>query len=407
MNRFQNINIKDFDYNLSDDKIAKYPLQQRDASKLLVFNNSKISTDRFYNISEYIPNDSLILFNNTKVINARLNFKKETGSKIEIFCLEPIKPSDYYLSFNSVENCTWKCLIGNNKKWKEGKLKSKLVIKNYEFTISVSKINNLGDSFEILFEWDNDKICFSDILEAMGNIPIPPYLNRNSEEIDKSRYQTIYSKFEGSVAAPTAGLHFTESLLDKLKANNIIIEDITLHVGAGTFHPVKTDEVYKHEMHTEYFKINKSCIENIIKKYGNITVVGTTTVRTIESTFQVALQVFNNPNISSNDFVVSQFEAYEYDIKSINILAILENLVNWMKKNNYDYLNCATQIMILPGYSFKIVNRLITNFHQPKSTLLLLLAAFIGNEWKKVYSYALDNDFRFLSYGDSSIFIKS
>ncbi|MDR2009514.1 MAG: S-adenosylmethionine:tRNA ribosyltransferase-isomerase [Bacteroidales bacterium] len=406
MNKFHNINIKDIDYTLPDGKIAKYPLAKREESKLLIYKNSEISEDHFYNINKYVPEKSLILFNDTKVINARLIFHKETGSRIEIFCLEPVNPSDYYQSFTSTVSCTWKCLIGNNKKWKEGKLYKKIFINGKEITVESSKIKSNENSFEVLFEWKDINVRFSEILESAGNIPVPPYLNRNSEEIDKTRYQTIYGKYQGSVAAPTAGLHFTENILQNLRKKDITIDSVTLHVGAGTFHPVKSDEVYKHEMHTEFFRIEKSTIENIWKYYGNITVVGTTTVRTVESTFDIALQILKNPHKTDNNFIVKQFEVYENNNVHIDNKNVLKNLIDWMSEHNFDHLNCSTQIMILPGYEFKITDRLITNFHQPKSTLLLLLAAFIGDEWKQAYNYALENNFRFLSYGDSSIYFK-
>jgi S-adenosylmethionine:tRNA ribosyltransferase-isomerase len=404
MEIFSNININSFDYLLPDEKIAIYPLVERDMSKLLIRKNNKISEDIFRNIANYLPNNSLILSNDTKVINARLVFTKETGSKIEIFCLEPSNPSDYVQSLSSNKSCTWKCLIGNNKKWKSGCLYKELRIKNRSSLLKVSKLNTFNGSFEILFEWNDEDVIFSEILENFGNIPVPPYLNRDTEDIDKQRYQTIYSRNRGSVAAPTAGLHFTEQVFANLHRKNIIVDNITLHVGAGTFKPVKANNVAEHEMHTEFFVIKKQTIENIITNIGNITVVGTTTVRTIESVFQVGIQILNNPEITDNHFFVGQWEAYKTKDSKFTSEYVLTTILDWMIKNNVEKINCSTKIMILPSYEFKLTDRLITNFHQPKSTLLLLLAAFIGNSWKDVYNYALNNDFRFLSYGDSSLF---
>ncbi|MBN2776407.1 MAG: S-adenosylmethionine:tRNA ribosyltransferase-isomerase [Bacteroidales bacterium] len=406
MKAYQNININDYNYNLPDDRIAKYPLQERDHSNLLLKQQNHFSKDKFYNISKHIPPESLIIFNNTKVINARMHFTKETGAIIEIFCLEPVTPIDYTMALSANQSCTWKCLVGNSKKWKSGKLKKSIEIRHINTTISISRLNQLGNAFEILFEWDNENIHFSDILDNSGNIPIPPYLNRESEEEDKKRYQTVYSQPEGSVAAPTAGLHFTNRVFDDLSAKNIKTDFVTLHVGAGTFHPVKTDNAIEHEMHTEHFIISQQNIKNIIENFGNITVVGTTSVRTLESLFIVACKVWHNPQYSSNNFSINQWEAYDEHKINLKSIApkIIENLYNWMQSNNYESLNCATQIMIVPGYKFVLTNRLITNFHQPKSTLLLLLAAFIGSQWKDAYKFALNNNFRFLSYGDSCFF---
>ena len=398
----QKININDFDYNLPENIIAKFPLINRDEAKLLILNNKQFSSDIFYNISNYFNFEDLIIFNDTKVINARLIFEKETGSKIEIFCLEPIFPNDYYSIFEQTEKCKWKCFVGNNKKWKNGILSKNININEKKAILNVTKISTNNKSFEILFEWNNNEITFSEILNNFGEIPIPPYLNRNSQEIDRSEYQTVFGKFEGSVAAPTAGLHFTKKVFNNLKEKKVNCDFVTLHVGAGTFQPVKTDDATEHIMHSEQFIIKKSTIENIIKHFGNICAVGTTTVRTIESLYIIGTQVFNNNNIQSNSFTISQFEPYNDDIilEKNATIEILQNLLNWMNRSKFEFLNCSTQIMIVPNYKFKIINSLITNFHQPKSTLLLLLAAFVGNDWKKMYEYAIENNFRFLSYGD-------
>ena len=400
----RNININDYNYDLPDEKIAKYPLDERDMSKLLVFDGDKIEEDRFRNISTHLPAGSLLLFNDTKVINARMIFEKETGARIEVFCLDPISPSDYAQAFAQNGRCSWKCLVGNSKKWKDGRLKKSIIVDGKNLDLYITRVREIGNSFEILFEWDNPDICFSQIIDVAGNIPIPPYLNRNSEDIDKVRYQTVYSHYQGSVAAPTAGLHFTERVMDDLKKCNIQSDAVTLHVGAGTFQPVKTDNAAEHEMHTEHFIVKRTTIEKIVQYLGNITITGTTTVRTVESLFCVGAQIFENKDVDAEEFHVSQWEAYEYKDK-YDVREILENLLSWMTAKGLEYIRCATQIMIVPGFRFRITDRLITNFHQPKSTLLLLLSAFIGDEWRKVYGYALENNFRFLSYGDSCLFL--
>ncbi len=400
----RNININDYNYDLPDEKIAKYPLDERDMSKLLVFDGDKIEEDRFRNISTHLPAGSLLLFNDTKVINARMIFEKETGARIEVFCLDPISPSDYAQAFAQNGRCSWKCLVGNSKKWKDGRLKKNIIVDGKNLDLYITRVREIGNSFEILFEWDNPDICFSQIIDVAGNIPIPPYLNRNSEDIDKVRYQTVYSHYQGSVAAPTAGLHFTERVMGDLKKCNIQSDAVTLHVGAGTFQPVKTDNAAEHEMHTEHFIVKRTTIEKIVQYLGNITITGTTTVRTVESLFCVGAQIFENKDVAVEEFHVSQWEAYEYKDK-YDVREILENLLSWMTAKGLEYIRCATQIMIVPGFRFRITDRLITNFHQPKSTLLLLLSAFIGDEWRKVYGYALENNFRFLSYGDSCLFL--
>lgn len=400
----RNININDYNYDLPDEKIAKYPLDERDMSKLLVFDGDKIEEDRFRNISTHLPAGSLLLFNDTKVINARMIFEKETGARIEVFCLDPISPSDYAQAFAQNGRCSWKCLVGNSKKWKDGRLKKNIIVDGKNLDLYITRVREIGNSFEILFEWDNPDICFSQIIDVAGNIPIPPYLNRNSEDIDKVRYQTVYSHYQGSVAAPTAGLHFTERVMGDLKRCNIQSDAVTLHVGAGTFQPVKTDNAAEHEMHTEHFIVKRTTIEKIVQYLGNITITGTTTVRTVESLFCVGAQIFENKDVDAEEFHVSQWEAYEYKDK-YDVREILENLLSWMTAKGLEYIRCATQIMIVPGFRFRITDRLITNFHQPKSTLLLLLSAFIGDEWRKVYGYALENNFRFLSYGDSCLFL--
>lgn len=400
----RNININEYNYVLPEARIAKYPLEERDMSKLLIYDGNTISSDRFRNITGHLPSGGLLLFNDTKVINARMIFEKETGARIEIFCLDPISPSDYAQAFARNDSCTWKCLVGNSKKWKEGRLKKSISIDGVNIDLYITRLREIGNSFEILFEWDNRDISFSQIIEVAGNIPIPPYLNRNSEDIDKERYQTVYSHYQGSVAAPTAGLHFTSRVMDDLAEHKVDCDAVTLHVGAGTFQPVKTDNAAEHEMHTEHFIVKRSTIEKIVANLGNITITGTTTVRTVESLFCVAVQVTEGKDFSSGEFEVSQWEAYSY-ASNYDTREVLENLLAQMEANGVEYVKCATRIMIVPGFKFRITNRLITNFHQPKSTLLLLLSAFIGESWRKVYKYAMDNGFRFLSYGDSCLFL--
>ena len=396
----ENIKIEDFSYELPDVKIAKYPLQERDQSQLLVYNQGDINKDNFINLDKYIDSNTSFVFNNTKVIQARLKFYKETGAKIEIFCLEPIEPSDYILAFQETEKIIWKCIVGNLKKWKSGNLIKKVTIDNTDVELKATKLSGNGNSQIIEFTWNNNNFSFSEILENIGVTPIPPYLNRDSENIDKDRYQTIYSKLKGSVAAPTAGLHFTDKILGKLKEKNIDFEEITLHVGAGTFKPVKSETINEHEMHTEHFIITRRTLENLIKS-KKIVAVGTTSVRTIESLYWLGVKLLLNKNLDSH---ISQWEVYKLQ-NNISKTDALNSLLNYLSENKLEKLHASTQIMIFPGYSFKIVDILITNFHQPKSTLLLLIAAFIGNDWKRLYDFALNNEFRFLSYGDSSILI--
>ncbi len=395
----ENIKIEDYIYDLPEDRIAKYPLNQRDSSKLLIYNKGKISKDFFANINRYADFNSTFVFNNTKVIQARLKFFKETGAQIEIFCLEPVDPSDYVLAFQQTKKVAWKCIVGNLKKWKDKILKKVITVGNDKVELNATKRNQDGNAQIIEFTWNNNKFTFSEILENIGVTPIPPYLNRESESVDKDRYQTIYSKLKGSVAAPTAGLHFTDEVLNKLKNKNIHIEEVTLHVGAGTFKPVKSETIDEHEMHTEHFVVKKSTIENLLKS-EKIVVVGTTSVRTIESLYWMGVKLIENKILYSH---ITQWEVYE--LPNLSKQESLNALLNYMNENSIDEIDASTQIMIFPGYKFKLVDVLITNFHQPKSTLLLLIAAFIGDDWEKVYDYALNNDFRFLSYGDSSILI--
>ena len=395
----KNINIEDFNYNLPDEKIAKYPLKERDSSKLLIYKNKQIKETIFKNIYNELPQNSLLIYNNTKVIQARLFFKKETGANIEIFCLEPYLPTDYNLIFQETKKCQWKCIVGNLKKWKQGELINKIKINNIDIELKAKKISHNKKDVIIEFSWNNN-IDFASILETVGKIPIPPYLNRDSEEIDKTTYQTIYSKHKGSVAAPTAGLHFTENVFELLKQKNIKLNNVTLHVGAGTFRPVQTDIIGEHTMHFEYFTVNLSLIEDIKRNLNNLFAVGTTSVRTIESIYYIGLQIIEK--IETDVFTITQWEAYEKN-RNISPLLVVSAILEYMNAKNITQLNARTQIMIVPGYKFKFLNGVITNFHQPKSTLLLLISAIVGGKWKEIYNYSLNNNFRFLSYGDSSL----
>jgi S-adenosylmethionine:tRNA ribosyltransferase-isomerase len=396
----ENIKIKQYTYELPEQRIAKYPLEQRDLSKLLIYNKGNIEHNIFLNLEKYIHAKDTMVFNNTKVIQARLRFYKETGARIEVFCLEPVNPSDYVLAFQQNQKVTWKCIIGNAKKWKNDSLTQKFVINHTEIELNARKISHEGNTRTIEFTWNNPSFCFSDIIEQIGEMPIPPYLNRESEDIDKNRYQTIYSKSKGSVAAPTAGLHFTNRVFDQLKTKNVNIEEITLHVGAGTFKPIKAETVNNHEMHTEHFMIDRKTFINLLNT-NQIIAVGTTSVRTLESIYWLGVKYITTGSL---DFKINQWEVYELP-NNVSQQEALEALLNYMNNNHLETLHASTQIMIVPGYTFKMTDVLITNFHQPKSTLLLLIAAFIGDDWKRVYDYALENDFRFLSYGDSSILI--
>ena len=384
--------IADYNYPLPDERIAKYPLAERDHSKLLIYRDGQVSEDRFFNVGNHIAPDSLLIYNNTRVIQARLEFHKSSGARIEVFCLEPLTPHDYQLSLGSTTGCTWKCMVGNAKKWKEESLE--LRVERLEVTLRAYKEQSLGNTYAVRFEWDGEKVSFAEILDAIGELPIPPYLNRKTEESDKTTYQTVYSRIKGSVAAPTAGLHFTERVLDDLRSRGIETDEVTLHVGAGTFLPVKTADANEHTMHTEIIAVPKTTIEHIIRKLGKIVAVGTTSMRTLESLYFIGL----HPDKPS----VGQFEPYE-NAYSLSVRDSLQAIVDYLDATGQTTLHAETQIMIKPGYTFKIVDQLITNFHQPQSTLLLLVSAFVGGDWHTIYDYALSHEFRFLSYGDSSI----
>ena len=400
----EQIRIEEFNYPLPDERIAKFPLTKRDESKLLVYRNGKIDEAVFKQLSDYLPQGSMLVYNNTRVIQARMLFQKETGAQIEVFCLEPVIPHDYALVFQQTESCSWLCLVGNLKKWKEGALHKTIRMDDKEVVLSAERIRTTGDSHLVRFSWNNPQVTFAELLDAAGILPIPPYLHRETRESDLQTYQTVYSKIKGSVAAPTAGLHFTPEVLAGLDAKGFTREEVTLHVGAGTFKPVKSEVIGDHEMHTEFISVRRSAIENIRTNLGRIIAVGTTSVRTLESLYYMGRTLVNNPDATSEELVVTQWTPY-HDTEEVTAHEALTALLDYLDRNQTDTLLSATQIMIAPGYEFKIVKGIITNFHQPKSTLLLLISAFVNGNWKSIYNYALDNDFRFLSYGDSSLLL--
>ncbi len=400
----KHIHISDYNYNLADSQIAKFPKTNRDQSKLLVYNHGNVTEDIFYNIKNYLPSGALMVFNNTKVIQARMHFRKTTGALIEIFILEPAVPADYEQMFQCRKECTWLCLIGNLKKWKEGALQREFDVCGRHVTLTAVHVGEEKTSHRVVFSWDDNDVTFADILDAMGELPITPYLNRETQESDKSTYQTVYSKIKGSVAAPTAGLHFTNNVLMELDAVGIDREELTLHVGAGTFKPVKSEEIKGHEMHTEYICVCRKTLEKLISHDASAIAVGTTSVRTLESLYYMGLRLYGNPNLTEEQLHVGQWEPYETKA-DITPLESLKILLDYLDRNGNKSLHSSTQIIIVPGYEYKIVKMLVTNFHQPQSTLLLLVSAFVKGDWRRIYDYALAHDFRFLSYGDSSLLI--
>lgn len=404
MEETKHIKISDYNYPLPDDRIAKFPLPIRDQSKLLVYRHGEISESVFTSLPDYIDSGSLMIFNNTKVIQARLHFRKETGALIEIFCLEPIQPNDYALNFQQTKHAAWLCMIGNLKKWKEGTLHKEMTVKGRSLTLCATRGECKGTSHWVDFTWDNPEVTFADILEVFGELPIPPYLNRETQESDKETYQTVYSKIKGSVAAPTAGLHFTQRVLDALSQKGVELEEVTLHVGAGTFKPVKSEEIEGHEMHTEYISVNRTTIEKLIAHQGEAIAVGTTSVRTLESLYYIGLTLSQHPDANQEELHVKQWQPYETP-SSLSATEALQQIADYMKRHQLDTLHTSTQIIIAPGYEYKIVKKMITNFHQPQSTLLLLVSAFVKGNWHSIYDYALGHGFRFLSYGDSSLLI--
>ena len=417
----KHIHIADYNYPLPDERIAKFPLKERDHSKLLLYRTGEVSEDVFYNLPQYLPENALMVFNNTKVIQARLFFRKssadgnQTGALIEVFLLEPAAPRDYEQMFQSRGECSWMCLVGNSKKWKQGELTRQIDVKGQPLKLSATRERQEKGEL-VTLRWDNDSVSFAEIIDAAGELPIPPYLNRETQESDKTTYQTVYSKIKGSVAAPTAGLHFTPEVLQALDAHGIDRQELTLHVGAGTFKPVKSEEIEGHEMHTEHFAVRRQVVEKLIAHQCQAIAVGTTSVRTLESLYYIGKKLMENPELTEDELHVGQWEPYtqknekpenqeDKDAKSVDTTEALKALLAWMDRNQLLSLHASTQIISAPGYDYKIVKMLVTNFHQPQSTLLLLVSAFVRGDWHKIYDYALSHDFRFLSYGDSSLLI--
>ena len=431
----RHIHISDYQYDLPDERIAKFPMARRDQSKLLIYNKGVVGEDVFYHLPDYLPKGALMVFNNTKVIQARMHFRKtdangeHTGALIEVFLLEPAEPADYEQMFQTTGHCAWYCLVGNLKKWKEGPLTRELTIDNGKWIIKATRGEIHGTSYRIDFSWEpvnnsplsivHCPLFFATIIDTMGELPIPPYLNRETQDSDKTTYQTVYSKIKGSVAAPTAGLHFTPEVLADLDAHGIEREELTLHVGAGTFKPVKSEEMEGHEMHTEYISVRRETITKLLNHDCQAIAVGTTSVRTLESLYYMGLKILANPDLTEDQLHVSQWEPYhngdcplceqrselQGDCPQCDTQRSLQALADWMDAHHLEVLHASTQIIISPGYDYKIVRMLVTNFHQPQSTLLLLVSAFVGGDWRKIYDYALSHDFRFLSYGDSSLLI--
>jgi len=398
--KYKTLKISDYTYHLPDERIAKFPLDVRDNSKLLIYKNGSITSDVFSHLPDYIGKDDMLVFNNTRVIRARIEMQKETGAQIEIFCLEPYEPRDYQLAFAQQYTCQWKCMVGNLKKWKSGILKKQLICDGVETELQAERIGCYDNAQLIRFYWNNS-MDFGSLLDFCGCTPIPPYLNRKTDEIDETRYQTVYSKYKGSVAAPTAGLHFTPQLLQKIQNKKLTQCEITLHVGAGTFRPIQQNDFRKHEMHVEYFSIDLLVLRKIIANKGVLTAVGTTSLRALETVYWLGVKMLKK-NIGIENIHLEQWEYYSLP-QDVSIEKSLNRICEILERHHLETLFASTKIMLVPGYEFRICKRLITNFHQPQSTLLLLVAAFVGDDWKKIYQYALENNYRFLSYGDSSL----
>lgn len=397
----RHIDINDYNYDLPNERIAKFPLEERSESKLLVYHNGSITKSRFSCVADHLPDSAMLVFNNTRVVRARIVMHKPSGARIEVFCLEPHRPADYERAFAMRGESEWSCVVGNLKKWKEGEVVINFEHGGAEQTLTAEIVERGTREHIVRFRWSAD-LSFGELLELLGRIPIPPYLNRDSEELDNTRYQTVYAKYEGSVAAPTAGLHFTPELIESMRGRGVDFEEVTLHVGAGTFLPVKEQNAAHHPMHTEHFVIRRSTVERLKASYGRIVSVGTTSVRTLESLSALAWRI-KCSGTPDAERTVGQWELYDLPHEFTGDVA-LEVLLDYMTRNSLEELKASTQIMITPlGYRFRIVKYIITNFHQPKSTLLLLVSAYVGDEWRRIYDYALQNDFRFLSYGDSSL----
>lgn len=395
---FRNIKIEDYNYDLSDERIAKFPLTGREDSKLLIYSDGTIEESRFSEVRRILRGGQTLIFNNTKVIHARLFFRKATGAVIEVFCLEPHLPVDYAQNFAVHDSCEWSCMVGNLKKWKDGMIACDFIYGEGTYRLTAEKVQQQGGELIIRFSWTGG-LSFSEVLEGCGRIPIPPYLNRESEASDEIRYQTVYSKEEGSVAAPTAGLHFTEAILSDLKAKGVCIRELTLHVGAGTFRPVKTDTIGGHDMHTEHLVISRELVELLKEKCDDVIAVGTTSVRTLESLYWMGVKRLAG---QEDFFSVGQWEAYTLP-QNYSLGEAMEALTEWFDATRQELLKARTTIIIVPGYRYRVIDAMFTNFHQPQSTLLLLVGAAVGEDWHRIYNYALKHDFRFLSYGDSSL----
>ena len=403
----RDLRIADYDYDLPDERIAKHPLAQREQCKLLYYKGGDIQERRFWEVPALLPEQSTLIYNNTRVINTRLRFRKETGSTIEIFCLEPVAPRDYEQIFQTTGHCVWQCLVGNSKRWKQGALAQKVDIDGREVTLTATRGEQRGNAWEISFDWDKGVNCtFADVLGAIGEIPIPPYLNRGTEQSDSTDYQTVYSHIDGSVAAPTAGLHFTHEVLADCDKRGIRRREITLHVGAGTFQPVKSEHIGDHPMHYEFISVPRDVILDIINAPGPIIAVGTTSVRTLESLYYIGQILEDNPDADEEALTVTQWMPYTTPCQ-ISTQQALQNIVDYLDRHHADAYMGSTQLMIAPGFEYRIVNGMVTNFHQPQSTLLLLVAAFVGNDqWRGMYDYAMDHGFRFLSYGDAQLLLR-
>ncbi len=397
----EHIKPEDYNYHLPEERIARYPLKERDKSKLLIYKKGEISHDRFYNLPSYLSRDNLLVFNNTRVIQARLFFEKETGARIEIFLLEPVDPPEFSAAFSVQGKTTWRCMSGNLKKWKKGALEKSFSHRGKAHRLYAELIDKNADSQKVLFSWEGN-LSFGEVIEKTGVTPLPPYIQRKAEEDDKVRYQTVYSKNEGSVAAPTAGLHFTGAVFEKLREKGACSQEVTLHVGAGTFQPVKAGKISDHQMHPERFSVKTEVLSNISKHSGKIIAVGTTSLRTLETLYWLGVKLSESAAESTEELTLGQWECYNMK-SSMSYQEALKHIEKYAKKNGLKEVTATTRIIIVPGYRFKSASGLITNFHLPKSTLLLLIAAFTGGDWKRIYQYALENEFRFLSYGDSSL----
>ena len=406
IDKVRNIRISDYNSPVPDHRIAKHPLAAREQCKLLCYKvGGEISEGHFYDVPAVLPEKAMLVYNNTRVINARLRFRKSTGSTIEIFCLEPVAPCDYQLIFQTTQSCTWLCLVGNSKRWKQGPLTQEIEVDGKTVTLEANRGERRGNSFEIEFSW-NGGVTFASILEAIGEIPIPPYLNRGTESTDSADYQTVYSHIDGSVAAPTAGLHFTDEVLAECDKRGITRRELTLHVGAGTFQPVKSENIGEHEMHHEFISVQRSLLVDLINAEGPVVAVGTTSVRTLESLYYVGQVLETNPDADEEMLTVKQWMPYSTPCE-ISTKKALQNVVDYLDRHHAEAYMGSTQLMIAPGFQYRIISGMITNFHQPQSTLLLLVSAFVGvDHWRAIYDYALDHDFRFLSYGDACFFQK-